>query len=104
MPFFSGSFLAKPGLELKRERHSQRLVLGNALQSNLVFFFILKYIFKNFYLWLCWVFVATPGLSLVAASGASLSLRGTGFSLQGIFLLRDAASRAQGLGSRDAWA
>ena len=31
-------------------------------------------LFKIYYLWLRWVFVATPGLSLVAASGGLLFL------------------------------
>ena len=42
------------------------------------FFFFLNRIFKNIfiYFWLCWVFVATRGLSLVAASwGATLHCR-----------------------------
>ena len=45
---------------------------------------LLIYLFKFIlfiYFWLCWVFVAERGLSLVAASGGYSSLRCTGFSL-----------------------
>ena len=37
---------------------------------------------KLIYFWLCWVFVAAHGLSLVAASGGYSSLRCAGFSLR----------------------
>ena len=47
------------------------------------------------YLWLCWVFIAAHGLSLVVASGGYSSLRCTGFSLQWLLLLRSMGSRAQ---------
>ena len=47
------------------------------------------------YLWLCWVFVAACGLSLVAASGGHSSLRCMGFSLRWLLLLRSTGSRAQ---------
>ena len=36
-----------------------------------------------FNFWLCWVFVAARGLSLVAASGGYSLLRCAGFSLRG---------------------
>ena len=63
-----------------------------------------KYKFTYFilfiYFWLCWVFVAACGLSLVAASGGYSSLQCAGFSLQWLLLLwstgsRHAGSRAQ---------
>ena len=38
------------------------------------------YLFIHF--WLCWVFVAACGLSLVAVSGSYSSLRSAGFSLR----------------------
>ena len=55
------------------------------------------------YFWLCWVFVAACGLSLVAASRGYSSLRCAGFSLRWLLLLRSTGSRcgAQALG---AWA
>ena len=39
-------------------------------------------LFLIFNFWLCWVFVAVRGLSLVAASEGYSSLRCAGFSLQ----------------------
>ena len=42
--------------------------------------------FKFIYFWLCWVFVAVSGISLVAVSGGYSSLRFAGFSLR--WLLR----------------
>ena len=47
------------------------------------FFFINLF----FYFWLCWVFVAAHGLSLVAASGGYSSLWCMGFSLWWLLLL-----------------
>ena len=49
-----------------------------------------------FYFWLCWVFVASLGLSLVAASGGFSSLRCAGFSLWWLLLLRSMGSRRVG--------
>ena len=50
--------------------------------SQEVDFFFLIYLF-----WLCWVFVAACGLSLVAASGCYSSLRCTGFSLRWLLVV-----------------
>ena len=58
--------------------------------------------FFNFifiYFWLCWIFVAVRGLSLVAVSGGHSSLRSVGFSLQWLLLLRSTGSRRAGLSS-----
>ena len=49
--------------------------------------------------WLCWVFVAARGLSLVAASGGYSSLQCTGFSLQWLLSLRSTGSRRAGFSS-----
>ena len=49
------------------------------------------------YFWLCWVFVATCRLSLVAARGGYSLGRCTGFSSQWLLVL-------QSLGSRPLWA
>ena len=57
----------------------------------LSFFFLINFIF--IYFWLCWVFVAACGLSLVAASGGYSSMRCTGFSLRWLLLLRNTGSR-----------
>ena len=56
------------------------------------------------YLWLCWVFVAACGLSLVAASGGYSSSRCAGFSLQWLLLLRSMGSRHAGFSSCGLWA
>ena len=44
--------------------------------------FSFNFFFKFIYFWLCWVFVAVPGLSLVASSRGYPSLRCTGFSMR----------------------
>ena len=44
--------------------------LGNLTQG--FFFFFFKFILFIYYFWLCWVFIAACGLSLVAASRATL--------------------------------
>ena len=55
--------------------------------------------FLIIYFWLCWVFVAACGLSLVVASGDYSSLRCTGFSLRWLLLLQSAVSRRSGFSS-----
>ena len=47
------------------------------------------------YFWLCWVFIAAHGLSLVAASGGYSSLRCAGFSCGGFSCCRAWALGAQ---------
>ena len=54
------------------------------------------------YFWLCWVFVAFWGLSLVASSGGYFSLWCTGFSLQWLLLWRT-GSRCVGFSSYSTW-
>ena len=51
------------------------------------------------YLWLCWVFVAARGLSLLVASGGYSSLWCTGFSLWWLLLLQSTGSRHAGFTS-----
>ena len=48
------------------------------------------------YFWLCWVFVAACGLSLVVASGGYSLLWCAGFSLWWLLLLWSAGSRHTG--------
>ena len=48
------------------------------------------------FFWLCWVFVAVLGFSLVAASGDCSSLRYMGFSLCWLLLLQTMGSRRVG--------
>ena len=54
------------------------------------------------YFWLCWVFVALWGLSLVASSGGYFSLWCTGFSLRWLLLWRT-GSRCVGFSSYSTW-
>ena len=67
------------------------------------YFFI--YLFNKFiylfvfYFWLCRVFVAAHGLSLVAASGGYSSLWCAGFSLWWLLLLQSMGSRHVGFSS-----
>ena len=65
--------------------------------SQLYFLFLKKlFIYLFIYLWLCWVFVSVPGLSLVAASGGHSSSRCVGLSLSQPLLLRSTGSRRAG--------
>ena len=64
--------------------------------ANSQFFFFNKFIYLFIYLWLCWVFVAVRGLSLVAASGGHSSSRRAGLSLSRPLLLRSTGSRRAG--------
>ena len=68
------------------------------------FFFLINLFVLFIYFWLCWVFVAAHGLSLVAASGGYSSLQCTGFSLRWLLLLQSTGSRACGLSSCGSWA
>ena len=61
--------------------------------------FFFKFIYLFIYFWLCWVFIAAHGLSLVAASGAYSSLGCAGFSLRWILLLGSTGSRRVGFSS-----
>ena len=82
------------GKELRGPDLAQGLIL-------LVFFFLNRFIYLFIYLifWLCWVFIAAHGLSLVAASRGCSSLRCAGFSLWWLLLLRSTGSRRVGLSS-----
>ena len=64
------------------------------LSDNGQYFSAIRYFFFNFfYLWLCWVFVAALGLSLVAASGGHSSSWCAGLSLSRPLLLQSTGSR-----------
>ena len=70
-----------------------------------IFFFIPYLCIHLFiYFWLCWVFVAARGLSLVVASGGYSLLWCVGFSLQWLLLLRSTGSRCVGFSSCSSWA
>ena len=58
-----------------------------------------KAFFFKIYFWLCWVFVAVRGLSLVVVSGGYSSLRCAGFSLRWLLLLQSTGSRCMGFSS-----
>ena len=70
------------------------LTTGPPGTSQRYFFFFLINLF--IYFWLCWVFVAVQGLSLVAASGGYSSSQCTGLSLSRPLLLRSTGSRCAG--------
>ena len=74
--------------------NSQFLIL--ALNLYVKNFLRCVYLFK---LWLCWVFIATRRLSLVAVSGGCCSLPRVGFSLQWLLLLPLLGSRDTGFSS-----
>ena len=74
------------------------------------YYFFYKFIYF-IYFWLCRVFVAVHGFSLVAVSGGYSSLQYAVFSLWWLLLLRSTALGAQasvvvarGLSSRGSWA
>ena len=79
--------------------YSSLLFPEMVLVSILVFFFFFFLFFFSFSFWLCWVFVAACGLSLVAVSGGYSSLWCTGFSLQWLLLLQSTGSRRMGFSS-----
>ena len=60
-------------------------------------FFLKNYLLLFF--WLCWVFIAACGLSLVVTSGGYSSLWCAGFSLQWLLLLWSTGSRCAGFSS-----
>ena len=97
---------AQTGVQCK-EGHGEAAVSGEEsgiptgsqapLPYNFFFFFNKFYLF--IYFWLCWVFVAVRGLSLVVVSGGYSSLQCAGFSLQWLLLLRSTGSRRAGFSS-----
>ena len=60
-----------------------------------LFFLINLFILFHFYFWLCWVFIAAHGLSLVAASGGYSLLWYAGLPLPWPHPLQSTGSRAQ---------
>ena len=80
-------------------------IIGNTTFNHLIkvmtpdfFSFLSIYlsIYLLIYFWLCWVFIAARGLSLVAASWGYSSLRCVGFSLRWLLLLRSTGSMRAG--------
>ena len=68
-------------------------------RSSTHFFFFFNLFNLFIYFWLCWVFVAARGLSLVEAGGGYSSLRCAGFSLQWLLSLWSTGSRRAGFSS-----
>ena len=62
-------------------------------------FFLINLFILFAYFWLCWVFVAVHGLSLVAVSRGYSSLLCAGFSLRWLLLLLSTGSRHVGFSS-----
>ena len=93
-------------IKLKRNFYHTKLLRFDLLQQlGLSFFFFFnKFIYLFIYFWLCWVFVAARGLSLVAVSGGYSSLWCMGFSLQWLLSLRSTGSRCAGFSSCSTWA
>ena len=60
---------------------------------NSFFLKVWNVLFRTIYFWLCWVFVAAHGLSLLVGSGSYFLLRCTSFSLQWLLLLPSTGSR-----------
>ena len=94
---FSSFFFSTPvhGLHVLDHALFSRYTL--CFPTSLLFFFNLFYLF--IYFWLCWVFVAAWGLSLVTVSGGYSSLWCAGFSLRWLLLLRSLISRCTGFSS-----
>ena len=80
------------------------LLIPHYLVSSATLFLKINLFYLFIYFWLCWVFVAMHGLSLVVASGGYSSLWCAGFSLQGLLLLRSMGSRRTGFSSCGRWA
>ena len=81
-------------LSLMKDFNNWYLII---LQFFFLFYFIYLFIYFLFYFWLCWVFIAARGLSLVAVSGGHSLLRCAGFSLRWLLLLWSTGSRVRGL-------
>ena len=64
-----------------------------------IYFIFINLFILFIYFWLCWVFVAARGLSLLAASGGYSSLRCAGFSLRWLLSLWSTGSRPAGFSS-----
>ena len=65
----------------------------------LFLFFKINLFILFIYFWLCWVFVAACGLSLVAARGGYSLLHCAGFSLRWLLSLWSTGSRCMGFSS-----
>ena len=71
--------------------------------SLFIYLFIYKFILF-IYFWLCWVFIAVCGLSLVVVSGGYSSLQYVGSSVLWLLLLQSMGSKHVGFSSCGTWA
>ena len=79
-----------------------KIAILTGVRWYLMFFLEIIY-FILFYFWLCWVFLAARGLSLVVVSGGYSSLQCVGFSLWWLLLLWSMGSRRAGFSSCGTW-
>ena len=80
----------------KREWIRREKGIFSTLLFVLVCFVFKIFLFISFYFWLCWVFIAVRGLSLVAASRGYSLLLCTGFLLQWFLFSGSTGSRHTG--------
>ena len=90
-----GTRLGKMGRALDGESEA----LDSDCSCASLFFLINLFIYLFIYLWLCWVFIAACGLSLVSASRGYSLLRCAGFSFLWLLVLRSTGSRHAGFSS-----
>ena len=81
------SLYSKPSFQSPSLSHSRVLSCCSEHQPDFL------YIQMLLFFWLCWVFVATSGLSPVTVKGAPLQLQCVGFSMRGLLLLQSPGSR-----------
>ena len=96
--FSSKSFIVS-GLTFRSLIHFEFIFVYGVRECSNFMLLIFIIIITIFYFWLCLVFVAAWGLSLVAASRGYSSLRCTGFSLRWLLLLWSTGSRCAGFSS-----
>ena len=96
----STCYVVVKSVDAKPQIWRNRNLLYRGLIKSFVFLKnIFIYLFIYLFIWLCWVFVAARGLSLVAASGSYSSLCCAGSSLQWLLLLGSTGSRCAGFSS-----
>ena len=83
-------------------QHSHQLL--DLLSHFLFSFSYFLNLFICFYFWLCWVFAAACGLSLVVVSRGYSLLRCAGFSWRWLLLLWSTGSKYAGFSSCGSWA
>ena len=97
-PSACGILVPRPGIEPESPALEGRFFTAEPPENSSHVHFINLFILF-IYFWLCWVFVAVHGLSLIVVSGGYSSLRCVGFSLGWLLLLRSTGSRHAGFSS-----